>query len=293
MSMNSIWKPLTGTQDFGVADNWDGGVPADSERALISAGAADISLGMSQSSLDLTLLSIGAGFKGSIGSASNPLELGNSAEIQIRAPRSNTLFLKTAESKTCSKLVVNGTSQFPNACAIASGGAAGTLGVWSKIHVVTGLLYVLGSAKVTDLYVGPGGAVFIAEGATVANIHNFGGRIYNNAALGTKLYQRDGQFVHQGTTPGNVNAGTFEVHGGTLKLNSQGGVITLIDLRGGVLDGLETDHENTITDLNLWYGARARLNQAAIHTNAPKLYGRADYQGPGTPAIEVPEIPYP
>jgi hypothetical protein len=34
--------------------------------------------------------------------------------------------------------------------------------------------------------------VFIAAGAMVPNIHNFGGRIYNNAAFGTKLYQRDG-----------------------------------------------------------------------------------------------------
>ena len=222
-----------------------------------------------------------------------PLELGNTAEIQIRAPRSKTLFLKTAESKTCTKLIVNGTSKFPNACAIASGGSGGTLGVWSKIHVVSGLLYVLGSAKVTDLHVGPGGVVHIAEGATIANIHNFDGRIINNAAIARGLYQRGGQFLHQGATPGNADAGSLDVHGGTLKLNSKGGVITQINLRGGFLDGLETDHENTITDLSLWYGSRARLNPATIHTNPPKIYGRAEYQGPASPAIEVAEVPIP
>ena len=222
MAFDSIWKNLGGTQAFNAAANWEGDVPVDAESALISAGNAEITTGMDQSLLDLAQLSIGCGFEGSIGTPDDPLTLGDTTLLRVRAPSSKTLHLRIAEDKTCSKLTIHGTSNRPYACSIASGGSGSTLGLWDEVHVVSGLLHVTSSAKIDDLYVAPGGIVIIEHGATIDNIHNYGGRITNNTAIGTKLYQHNGTFIHQGTTAGGVNAGTMEIHGGDLLLNCKG-----------------------------------------------------------------------
>lgn len=72
---------LAGTTDWSNAASWhDGvygasGVPADTDSVYFLEGSDNVSSGMSQSGIDLALVSESAGFNGSVGTAGTPLTL--------------------------------------------------------------------------------------------------------------------------------------------------------------------------------------------------------------------------
>ena len=140
----------------------------------------------------------------------------------------------------------------------------GTITMVTGCTITTGnILY--SSTQATDVN------LTIPTGCTITNVYQRGGVVTCASAVATRLDIDSGTFTHS-----DGNTATLNQRGGTYYWNCEGDTITKANLFGGTFDTRNNGVGKTITNMDIWPGATAYLNnggQNIVLTNAANYYG--------------------
>ncbi len=257
--------------------NWSGGaVPVDDDDIYILNGTKAITGNVDQSGVSGSdtpkSLTIGRGFKGSIGTPASPLKFAAITTVTVESETTGQINLATTGTITSCKVRNTG----PGAYAFYY--AAGTI---TDLYLLRAQhARIGGGATITKLHVlftrrDSDVMCVIEDGATITNADQTGGTVHSYAGVGTKLRVMGGTWWAVGD--GNTY-GTTEISGsGLVYGHDDGSTWTLIDVFGphGRWTTADDPDDKTITNANVRSGGLLDANNGGTvtFTNAPKKLG--------------------
>ncbi len=279
------------------ANNWENGVPSNTDDVAIEQGSVDIRWGIDQSGMSGTYASfkITKAYSGKIGLNRNAFFVANAEDASVSEYRQDYLKIKcavvgigenlTGQSKNGSKRVKLD---------------VGTTATVIRVHSTPNSgdpsgnqpLMILANSASTDIfsYGGRVGvAVDVGETSTVRKITPTGGSLVTGDGLTLTTWESNGGAGHRlqaaatlttltatsgdVTTDGSFAITTMNVSGGTVNSNSTG-TITTANLNSGTLDFVGNDQTRTVTTLTIKPGGNLRANQDAVtYTNEIAISG--------------------
>lgn len=294
MAYDCVWIATgSGAQDYSAAGSWTGGVPLAAESALIGAGdiGCAITSGMDQSAVDITKLTVGTGFRGTIGTASSPLIMGTVTDVEINAPKSPSINIQANDGDTVTNCKVYACSTNNYGVHLNSNGA----GAWTNLYVLSGGIVRIGAAYIgTNVFVMGNATAIVETGASVTNYYVYPGadvRCSESTITLADLY--GGRFEALQTDAAGTLATLNVYPTAKFVMNCKGMTVTNVYCKGGTIDGTQVDHENTFTASEAWQGSSVHLNQQTILTGNMDLKGTVDYKGPSGVDIDIPDVPAP
>ena len=169
---------------------------------------------------------------------------------------------------------------FPDATILDSGTTATSCeldGLYTVLNLIKGTVTMVTGCTITTgniLYSSTQATdvnLTIPTGCTITNLYQRGGVLTCASAVATRLDMDSGTFTHS-----DGNTATLNQRGGTYYWNCEGDTITKANLFGGTFDTRNNGVGKTITNMDIWPGATAYLNnggQNIVLTNAANYYG--------------------
>lgn len=261
---------------WSIASNWStGAVPVDNDTVIIDGDKPSILYGISQSSIDLTALTVYQNFTGTIGLPERNedgyheyrttyLTLGTVTTLKIgvgEGSGSGRIKINVGSNAcTCNVLNTGSPEEQGIPAFLFKGGSASNVLNVTKGSVGAGFLpaetvNLSGGVRIgyRDNQQGDS-QVWIGDGATVATINKDGGFLELNSAA-TTINHEAGEMRFEGSGA----LGTLNIAGGDVRYNSSGTLTTATVAGDGHLDFSQDMRAKTVTNPVEMYGEQSRF----------------------------------
>jgi hypothetical protein len=273
--------------DFGVDSNWStGAVPNDGDDIYFSNSSVSVTEGLDQSFLSPSSLNIEKSFTGSIGTATDYLQI---CPDVVNIGQQSSFGSATGQPRLKLDFGTGGEYGFTVIVNVFSTSATSSETFLPPVQLLgdtmeavnvsggsVGLAVRIGeTSTVTDLRVANNGYVYCGAGATVTNVSaSENASILNVSSHPSTSVTLSGNstFTQQGNgavTTVTVNSGSSYYHNGT-------GTVTTMNCDGGKVDYTNDPRAKTITNFNLYSASVVDLNNSAANvalTNGIVLKG--------------------
>ena len=290
-------KLVGSSADWEAAANWSTAAkPANGDDVRLLEGSQTFTTNMdgpASDNADFASLVFGADWSGKI-TVANTLQLDTVTKLIVASPKCSELALQVSDAEAVTNTYIYATGSGPYACYLNATGS----GAYTTVYIAGGQNVRLGSGfNATDVYVGPGAKVWIDSGATPGTVHNQGGTVYCEAAVGTVHNYHGGLWRHVGRTTADITTLNTDGH---FKLDCEGATIGTIVVRpGGFLDGRDYSYANTLNSAaagTIYAGGRVHVNSelTTLTNDFNNLNaGNVNYHGPASGLTElVPGQPF-
>ncbi len=237
--------------DWGTAANWStASVPVDSDTVQFNAGSTDVTSGLDQNAIGLTLLMISQDYTGNIGSSGSPLIIGSA---KTRYDGGGDLFLSSTATDAQTDVDITNTRRKTVELTSAAAGFTNTSIKNGPVTFVSGTFTTV---FVEDV---PGNLPIIdADTATITTLRLFSGQFSNTgAATVTNLHL-------SGSAKATIQNGTLtnvEIHSSAARLFWETSTtLTSAILWHGLLDASRDQAAKTITTLAMHNDSIADLD---------------------------------